>query len=366
MTYIDTDTHMYEPISLWTDLVDPKFKDRAPRWVEEGGRLLFELDEHLFPLSPGHPGYAASYGPARRELREMSADPEARLAQMDKLGADVQVIYPSLGLSGFTGLVREPAYAAALCRAYNRFSSELYASSSDRLRPAMLIPFNHPEVAVAELEWAREQGMTIAVTNPTPPNDDPWATPSRDPIWAAAESNGVMVVFHEVTTGCPPNAVGINRYTNSWPMLYLATHVIEAVFAMTDVILGGVCERFPKLNFGVAEAHVAWLPGWLAILDSVFGKGTEIHGSVAGGARLTLHPSEYFRRQVYLSAFPGDAMMAEAIAVGPLNITVSSDWPHPSGDGTRAVEEIAARDELSPELKERLLVGNAARMLGHP
>src|SRR5262249_24211077 len=161
----------------------------------------------------------------------------------------------------------------------------------------------------------------------TPPGDKPWSHPDRDPIWRTAEEMGIPLLFHETTTGALPNAVGIQRYQGNWPMIYLCTHVLEVQLAIADLILGGVLQRFPKLKIGAAEAHIHWLPGWLKLIDQNFGAGTKIWSSQSGEAALDLKPSDYFRRQCMLAAFPEDTMLLEALEVAPDSIVVCSDWP---------------------------------------
>ena len=51
-------------------------------------------------------------------LGKRNEDPKVQLADMDLDGIDAAFLYPSLGL--FAGAVRDPAFAAAMCRAYNR------------------------------------------------------------------------------------------------------------------------------------------------------------------------------------------------------------------------------------------------------
>ena len=50
---------------------------------------------------------------------------------MDKIGVDVQVIYPTLFLVYLTD---DPKLEAALCRAYNRFIANACAKAPDRLK----------------------------------------------------------------------------------------------------------------------------------------------------------------------------------------------------------------------------------------
>lgn len=365
--YIDFDTHLYEPISVWSDYIDPGFRDRSPEWVESpDGKMRVRIEDQIWPAVPGHRGYRALYGEGAT-VDVSGNDPTARLTYMDEHDTDVQLIFPTLGMSGFSGSVSDPELAGAYARAYNRYVGEFASTDPHRLRCAMLIPFNHPEVAAAELRRAhREHGLGVVFVNPTPPGEVPWSDTSRDVIWQAASELGVVVVFHEATTGAPSNAVGIHRYTTRYPFIYLCTHVIEAMLAITDVILGGTLERFPDLRIGAAEAHVSWIPGWINLLDQNYGVGTKIWQDDSGEFALSMSPSDYFRRQVVVSAFPEDVMIKEALeAVGETTVAASSDWPHPisAEHGSQGIRDIANRPELSDEQKQRVLYENAARVL---
>jgi predicted TIM-barrel fold metal-dependent hydrolase len=365
--YIDFDTHVYEPISVWTDYLEPKFRGKGgPEFFEDpDGRMKLRLDDQIYPKMPGHGGFRHIYGPESKMDRSGN-DPKVRLAYMDKHNADVQVIFPTLGMAAFSTAVRDPELAVALARAYNRYMGEFTSIDRRRLRGAMLIPVNHPEKAAEEMRRAvKEEGLTIAFMNPTPSGNIPWSHPSRDPFWRTANELGVTIVFHESTVGAPSHAVGISRYEESWPMVYLCTHVIEAMLAMADIILGGTLERFPKLRIGAAEAHVQWLPGWLSLLDQQYGAGTKIWTKDAGEFSLSLKPSDYFRRQCFMAAFTDDSMIADALKVTPQSIVAISDWPHPisaeySEAGLAGVEK---RTDLNADQKRTVLIDNPARFL---
>ena len=364
--YIDFDTHVYEPITVWNDYVDPKFRGKGPEFFEDpDGRMKLRLDDQVYPKMPGHGGFRHIYGPDSKMDRSGN-DPAVRLKYMDAHGADVQVIFPTLGMAAFSTAIRDPELAVALARAYNRYMGEFTSLDRRRLRGAMLVPANHPEQAAAEMRRAvREEQLTIAFMNPTPPANMPWSHPSRDVFWQTANELGVTIVFHESTVGAPSHAVGISRYDTSWPMVYLCTHVVEAMLAMADIILGGTLERFPKLRVGAAEAHVQWLPGWLSLLDQQFGAGTKIWNKDSGEFALSLKPSDYFRRQCFMAAFTDDSMIPDALKTAPDSIVVISDWPHPiaaeySEAGLRGLEK---HPDLSTEQKRKLLTVNPARFL---
>jgi predicted TIM-barrel fold metal-dependent hydrolase len=364
--YVDFDTHVYDPITIWHDYLDPQFRDRSPRWIERDGRLMVDVAGKAFPSAPDHPGYRKIYGEDSKVDRTGN-DPAERLRYMDGKGsADIQVIFPTLGLAGFPGSVDDPALAAAFTRAYNRYISEFTSIDRRRLRATMLIPANHPELAAQEMRWAKEAGgLDLVALTPTPPGDLPWSHTSRDPIWHAASDLGVKVLFHETTAGCLPNAIGIGRYRGHWPLTYLVTHVLEAQLAFADVILGGTLERFPKLRVGACEAHVHWVAGWLSLMDQNFGAGRKIFTNASGEVELSLKPSEYFRRQCLVAAFPEDTMIAEALAAAPESIVVCSDWPHPIAEehSYNGIPAVLHHRKLNEAQKQALLIDNPTRFL---
>ena len=367
MLAVDCDTHYWEPVSVWEDYIDPQFRDRAPELVDVDGRLLVRVGESLYPSVPQHAGLAAVYGPDEgvreqvRRDRDLSLDVKRRLQHMDDEGTFAQVVYPTLGMVGFSGIL-DPALAGACARAYNRFTAEFASADPKRLRCTMLLPFNHPEVAAEEMRYAAEElGLTIVFTNPTPPHDRAWCNPEFDILWKTAEDLDVVLTFHESTVGAGPTSVGINRYQGRGQMIYLCTHTVEVQLAVMDFIMGGVLERHPRLHVGLLEAHLTWIPGWLELMDWKFGAGV-----IASGV-ISQMPSEYFRRQVFSAAFPDDPGVREMIDyVGLDNVVFSSDWPHPNlvpGAQPAWIDIVQQRPELTDAEKLAMLETNPARWL---
>ena len=89
-----------------------------------------------------------------RERRE-AADIEARIAHLDELGIDVQVLYPSLFLRTLTSL---PHVDAALCRSYNRWLADIWKVGKGRLRWVVIPPLHYIDKAVEELNFGKTNG----------------------------------------------------------------------------------------------------------------------------------------------------------------------------------------------------------------
>ena len=134
---IDADGHVLEPPDLWLNYIEPKFREFAPRLVTnaEGAEILFIGDREMTDNGPNRRrvkvGATGAIG-AREgsvsvlikyaEGRPGGFDPYARIVDMDAEGIDAAFLYPSLGL--FLGAIEDPEFAAAICRAYNRWLAD--------------------------------------------------------------------------------------------------------------------------------------------------------------------------------------------------------------------------------------------------
>src|SRR5262249_11184466 len=109
--------------------------------------------------------------------------------------------------------------------------------------------------------------------------------------------------------------------------------------------------------------HNAWLPGWLAHLDSL---GSWLAGHKRGkkGERnMSLLPTEFFRRQCFIAAFPDDAWVAESVKyIGEDNVVICSGYPHPGTSYNMGKTFDSTYPDFSPTVRAKLLGGNAARI----
>jgi predicted TIM-barrel fold metal-dependent hydrolase len=83
--------------------------------------------------------------------------------------------------------------------------------------------------------------------------------------------------------------------------------------------------------------------------------------------KLSLKPSEYFRRQCFLSADASEPLLPHVLeTVGTECIVTASDFPHPEGtfpDGIRRLEE---RDDIPVAAQRQILWDNPRRLYGFP
>src|SRR5688572_12441144 len=217
---IDADGHILEPLDLWDRYMDPAYRERAPRMIVDTDgkeRLLIEgkvlgskkglgllgaigardgvVDDDHFRYVDGRPG---------------GFDPHARIKDLDVDGIDAAFLYPSVGL--FSGAVKDPLLAAAMCRAYNRWLADFCSAYPDRLFGVAMLPMQSIDLAIAEMRFARrELGMRGGFLRPNPYNDRMAGHPDYDPFWAEAQALDFAIGFHEGGASGMPT-VGVDRF----------------------------------------------------------------------------------------------------------------------------------------------------------
>jgi predicted TIM-barrel fold metal-dependent hydrolase len=156
MPIIDADTHVDETEDTW-EYLRPDEQEHKPTtgyppnpdpsrpparyWVVDGRRHLRFIRDDVVTRTTAE----------KRELMDVPG----RLADMDAMGVETQVIYPTLFLVEVT---ERPEVDLALRRSYNRWLGARCDESGGRLRWVCLPPTLNVEQAVEELRWAKDHG----------------------------------------------------------------------------------------------------------------------------------------------------------------------------------------------------------------
>ena len=385
---VDADGHTMEPDDLWVERMDAgKWGDWIPRKVVEdevyetiyaggvirvGGR---ELRDEL----------ARKVGKTPRELYEMlqslripgGHDPHARLADMDRDGIDVAVMYPSLALF-FGPLDPIPAFqdvefVTACQRAYNDWVAEYCAAAPTRLFAMAAVPLQDPERAVAEAERAvNGLGLRGAFIRPSAYVDElPLNHSVYDRFWAACQDLDVPVALHPGVHVDTPGACrkfGLVRESENMMLVNSAVderyggsglgqavgNTADMIVTLGRLLMGGACERFPRLRLLFLEAGGGWIPTQLQRMDE------QVEAFPLERRWLSLLPSEYFARQCY-AGFEAEEWNLAACAefLGADRILWASDYPHPEFHPGVVKDVKEAIAGLSEPDQARILGGNA-------
>jgi predicted TIM-barrel fold metal-dependent hydrolase len=224
----------------------------------------------------------------------------------------------------------EPQLQLECIRAYNDFQTEWSDLAPGRYLPMTTLPFWDLGATLKEMERGASAGHRGIVFSQEPAGFGLPSLTDRHwyPLWAAAQEMGLAVNFHVAATGV--DTMDLFGSSDDGPHANFAA--IGASFYMTtartitQLIMSGICHRFPELNFVSVESGVGWLPFHLASLDWLW----QNCGVAKEHPEYELLPSEYFRRQIYATFWFESASARFAIDQFADNILWETDFPHAS------------------------------------
>jgi len=378
MPVVDVDSHVIEPADLWTSRVAPKYREQAPHVIADPktGRQRWQVGKRLsfFVTELDHAGWKESYPSSPPDFSEADPggwDPKVRLAKLDEYGITAQVLFPNViafHSASFAEMDRELSLECV--RVYNDFQAEFAATDPKRLIPLSVLPFWDLDAALVELRRCKElghKGVNLGVEMQRiglpPLSDEHWT-----PLLAEVQDLDLPVNFHigfSLRT-----AEEMENHMSGWRVDELtwaknvALQFLGNANGIAEIIMSGVCHRFPSLDFVSIESGFGYVPYLLEALDWQFNAMgcDERHPD-------WLLPSEYFRRQVYAS-FWFETGIGRQVDLYPDNLMFETDYPHPAsltpGPGSHAPspqQAIQANlSELSEEQRRKVLYQTAAKV----
>ena len=338
---VDADSHILEPADMWEKYIDPKFRDRAIRIsLDELGLEYLDIDGKMsIGFNGGTLGRIGGIEKDREWMMEHptlpysevsilapgAVDPHERIKHLTREGVDKTFLFPTLGL-GWEAECKDPELSAAYCRAYNRWLVDFCKPYPDQLFPIAHVSVRDVNEGVKELERAAKDGMKGAFIDPAPANGIRYSHEYYDPFWATAQELEMPITFHVVLNPDYPgkhfypddSGLGPEFFSN---MMTFA----DPLLSFTVMIGEGTFERFPGLRIVMVEIGSTWTAHWLDMMDFKFER-------FSFDMPMTMKPSDYFRRQCWISAEPIErGLGVVAQLVGTDRFMWGSDWPHPEG-----------------------------------
>ena len=363
---ISADSHVSEPLDLWVERLDKKYRDRAPRLAlnppgRTGAYFLYEGYEP-------HPiGVGLAAGRSPEELAEFLLkgnyadarsggwDPAERLKDNQMDGVESDVIYTTLGFRIFW--LKDAALQSACFRVYNDWLAEYCRYAPKRMAGLAVIPLYDPQEGVKELVRCAEIGLKGAMIWCSPPEGQPYSSDIYDPFWATAQELNMPISLHAIT-GMGRESQWDLSFKERYMRATIQSHEVERSFSV--LIFSGVLERFPNLKIVSAENNIGWLPYYLQRMDNAFERSRH-----AAGYKLSLKPSEYFHRQMYATYIDDFVGVANRHFIGVDNLMWSSDYPHLSSTWPHS-QEVVERDfqGASEEDRYKITRGNVVKLYG--
>jgi len=277
--------------------------------------------------------------------RPKYTDPAVRIADMDAMGIDRQMV----ALTPFHYFYWADGHLAARVAALqNETIADTVGFASDRLTGVGTLPMAHPDLAVSEV--ARIVDLNFpAVEIGADVNGQDLDDPALDPVWSALEEAGLVVILH------PAGFTEAKRLTDYY-LVNVIGMPLSTTVAVTRMILGGVFERHPGLRMVLVHGG-GFLPFYWARTDFAFRHRPEMRGHID---RL---PSEYLSDMWFdLTVF--DPTMVEHLVArfGAERLLIGTDYPFDMGE-TDPLGLLAASD-LSDEDRLAIAGRNAAELFG--
>ncbi len=377
----DADAHGSISPPMWQDLPEA-YRARRPRpvtihdanglgnfnagWLIEGS-----LEPHA--LGPG----AQQANTPRNVLAEFGAnverehcsiasmtlsDPQARLGDMDRMGIDAQMLFPS---TLYAHMTADPGFEAALFRAYNRYVARQCAQAPARLKWSGLLPLRDAREAISAIEEMQRLGARAAVVFGTA-GERLLSDPSLLPIWDEFARSGLPLCVHMGMSYPPLAQLGRSIYDG-----HIIGMSLPAQLAFMAMVGHGMLDRYPNLKVAFLEFGAEWIFYMVSRMDHYLplDRGGHPMGlSMPNAADLPRQSIRDYAKsgRIFIAAEADDRMLEQLFhLVGEDHVLFSSDFPH--GEGREnAAAEILERNDLAPSQKQKLLYDNTARLFGEP
>jgi predicted TIM-barrel fold metal-dependent hydrolase len=380
---IDVDTHVWEPAEVWEKYVDREYRvvartafwhDVDARGIEttilNGRRARTLKRSGINRQACWRPGMTPdSIGQLDPDIEHPvtpgASDASARLRDMDAMGVDQALLFPTLFAEHFP-LVENPDAASALARAYNDWLVDFVAADRRRLLPVAVLPMQAPSFAVRELERVAKRGFRAAFIRPVfqegrYPNHGLY-----DPVWKALEELDVAACVHPSPGSTNPEWSCAGPFVERVAAnLRIGHRVAEAVAPFMDastlltaLAFYGHMEIYPKLRLTFVHAGASWVP--LALEKS------ETYLWLFSGIRdVSLEPEHVFFARPSLVSFDSwESPVARMPDVFGDVAAWGSRYPNHDTGTVEEARGMLVRWGVGEDVVGKYLGGNAARHLG--
>ncbi|HVO26489.1 MAG TPA: amidohydrolase family protein [Candidatus Margulisiibacteriota bacterium] len=379
----DCDSHVLEPTDIWTKYLDADYRisARSAFWHEVddlGGPLTILNGKQAKEMNPGPLNRQAIWRPGmkpedigaldptvRHPITPGAQDPTARLKDMDAMGIDQALLFPTLFAEYFP-IVENPDAAFALARAYNDWIADFCSAAPRRLVPAAVLPLQDVSFAIRELQRVANKGFRAAFIRPAFVNQRFPNHAYYAPLWKQLEDLGVAACIHPSTGNTNPEWTSQGSYVERVAShLRIGHYVAESVAPMMDnaMFLNAICfyglmEEYPQLKLSFLHSSASWVPLALEKAETYL-------WLMSSTQDVSLEPENVFFERPYLVGFNSwESSVARLTDIFKDVAAWGSRYPHHDASDVAEARGMLQQWKVPEDVAANYLGGNAARHYG--
>jgi len=363
---ISVDDHIMEPPTMFDAHVPRRYKDQAPRVVNDGSSEKWwygNVEGRNLGLNAvaGKPRDMFNVDPQQYgDMRPGCYDVHERVRDMSAGGQLAGLNFPNW--TGFSGQVLNQGpdrdLNEIMIRAYNDWHVDEWCGSyPDRFIPCGLLPVFDPERAAKEVRRLDTKGCH-AVTFPENPHAiglPSFHSGAWDPLFAACCDVGTIICLHVASS-----AGGVATIPDDAPAsvpMTLSSTVTN--FSLSNLLWADFWFRFPDLKMSLTEGDIGWMPYFVdrAMHVQKFHSGWTRHQFPDGQS-----PRQVFLDHI-LCCFIDDRVGINNIDEFNIDhVSWESDYPHSETTWPNSPEHVAPLLEpLNAEQAAKITHLNAMR-----
>ena len=347
---VDADAHHLNEMTYFQDIAK-YIEDEVLRhevFNGEAGKLMYPGFR-----GPQHQSVAGRLVRYRNEAMEdlksdVHPEVEFQRREMSQIGIDYQVVFPTALLS--LGMHPDPVIETQMAWAYMRWVVEEVLPDAPHVKTMVYLPMNQPDAAVKFVEHFRDHkgivGWMVTSARYKPVHANEYMR-----LYGAIQETGLPLSFHAIYHQTERMFEGMNKFISIHALGFVFYNLVH----LTNMIVNGIPERFPKLKFLWIEGGLAWIPFMMQRLDNEY----LMRSSEAPLLRKL--PSDYMRDMYYTSQpiENNDLALMESTFKAmnaETQLLFSSDYPHWDFNLPSTIYDLPF---LSEEAKLRILGKNA-------
>jgi aminocarboxymuconate-semialdehyde decarboxylase len=265
---------------------------------------------------------------------------------MDRMGIDIQAISPAPRQTYYGA---DPDLGLEASRAINDFIADICGRYSDRFVGLGTVPFQAPELAIAELERLHKTAGFRGIEIMTHVAGEDLSAERFRKIFARCEELGLVVFMH--SDGFTEAGRLAEHYFNN-----VIGNPLDSTIALHHLIFGGVLADCPNLKLVVSHGG-GYLPAYSGRIDHAASARPDCC------ERIRRMPTTYLKR-VYFDALVYTHHQLEYLVeqYGADHILMGTDYPADMGE-VDPVGFIEGAPSLNDTERRAILGRNAARLL---